>query len=179
VIALDFYPKNHDILGKHIPTICFFPGVFGDSLEGYSFELVNQVYNKLGWRVCIVHRRGYGGMTIRGESITSFARHEETHDVLTAIQSNYPESNLYLLGVSLGAVGVQRYLIEYGESVFARGACAVASPWNCFESGKKLRNNKLANYSIVKEFSSKMREHMHEPNFLRILKNRGFSEGKF
>ena len=40
VIALDFFPKNHDILSRDTPTICFFPGVFGDSLEGYSFELV-------------------------------------------------------------------------------------------------------------------------------------------
>lgn len=41
VIALDFFPKNHDILARSTPTICLFPGVFGDSLEGYSFELVN------------------------------------------------------------------------------------------------------------------------------------------
>jgi predicted alpha/beta-fold hydrolase len=41
VIALDFFPKNHDILDRQTPTICFFPGVFGDSLEGYSLELVD------------------------------------------------------------------------------------------------------------------------------------------
>jgi hypothetical protein len=85
VIALDFFPKNHDVLCRTTPTICLFPGVFGDSLEGYSFELVNQVFSNLGWRVCIVHRRGYGGMPIRGDKISSFARHEETHEVLTAI----------------------------------------------------------------------------------------------
>lgn len=31
VIALDFYPKDHDILARTTPTIVFFPGVFGDS----------------------------------------------------------------------------------------------------------------------------------------------------
>jgi pimeloyl-ACP methyl ester carboxylesterase len=177
-IALDFYPKNHDVLSRTTPTICFFPGVFGDSLEGYSFELVNQVYAKLGWRVCIIHRRGYGGMPIRGDKLSSFARHDETHEVLTAIQTNYPESNLYIIGVSLGACGVQRYLEEYGEEVFAKGACAIASPWDVVASGKRLRNNWLCNWALVNEYKQNVRQHMHEANFLRIMKDRGFSEGK-
>lgn len=106
IIALDFFPKNHSTLQKDIPTVVLFPGVFGDSVASYSVELANQVYSKLGWRLCVVHRRGYGGMPYRGDHIFSFGRHYETHDILQALQRNYPESNLYLIGVSMGALDI-------------------------------------------------------------------------
>lgn len=82
------------------------------------------------------------------------------------------------MGVSLGSAGVQRYLEEYGTQVFAKGACTIASPWDVVKSGLRLRNNWLCNWALVNEYKSKMKEHMHEANFLRIMKNRGFSEGK-
>lgn len=177
VIALDFYPKNHDILSRTTPTIVLFPGVFGDSLQGYCFELIKQVREKLRWRVCIVHRRGYGGMPIRGEMISSFARHEETHDVLQAIQRNFPDSNLYAIGVSLGAQAVQRYLIEYGSQALTKGALTIGSPWNAHATAERLNNNKLCNYFMMNDYRQRMKSHMHEPNFLQITKNRGLSEG--
>ena len=117
-------------------------------------------------------------MPIRGEHITSFARHYETHDTLTAIQKKFPDSNLYVIGISLGAAEVQRYLEEYGDRTPAKAACTIASPWDVSSAAIQLSQNVLCRNALVSEYKRKIKQHFHEENFVRIMKKHGFTEGK-
>jgi len=62
VIALDFYPACHEKMAPQIPTVLVVPEEFSDSKNVNSQDFCSNLWDALGWRSCVLNRRGYGGM---------------------------------------------------------------------------------------------------------------------
>ena len=178
VIAVDFYPRRHrEILPKDAPTLILMPGIFGESTDPWCRELCYTADERGGWRVVIINRRGFGNMPIRGEYLTGYHTIEDIKVVVDNVAKLFPTSKRYLLGISMGAGQITNYLQKYGEECGVEAGCAIASTWNLDRTFKYVNNSFIMGNFLVIEGFQTVKNHLHEPKFLELMKKKGISEG--
>lgn len=177
VVALDYFPRNYKEMPDNTPFIVFMPGVTGDSQDEYSTNLCKLVSENVNWRVCVINRRGYGGMPYKGEKLSCFTILDDLRTITKVIKSSFPKSNIYLLGVSMGAFQVHKYLQIYGLATDVKAASTIANPWSAFQSSAYIKNNYLVDQAMTFNFKKHVKNHMHDPHFLNLLKEKGIGSG--
>ena len=178
VVAVDIHPKNHDSLPADTPTVILLPGFYSDSNKTYCLKFCSEVENILGWRTCVINRRGFGDMPFTKDKFVSYGLYEDIHSIIEAAADRFPYSRLYLVGVSMGAMNIQRYLAEYGKKPKIQAAVAISSPWNAETSMHRIEKNYFIKNEVFKQFLTKVRKHMHDPHFLNIIKKKKIDLGK-
>lgn len=178
VIALDFHPKDYEILHPRTPTVVFIPGIMGDSLDKYSIEFCEQVSKILNWRTCVVNRRGYGGMSYKGERLSCFLSLKDLSMLRKKINENFPQSNVYLTGVSMGGFQTHKFLQSFEGKVEFKAACAIGSFWDSFISSRRVASSYIAERVLTEQFKRHVRSHQEDPYFDELLNKRGVGSGK-
>ena len=176
VLAVDFYPKDH--FDKEVPTIMLMPGIMGESMDYYSIELCRMVEAATGgWRVGIMHRRGYGGMPTRGSYVSSFHTVSDMQRVLGWVKTSL-KGPIYLLGLSMGAGQTQKYLEVYEKEVFVDAAVTVASTWDMEHTSNHISKNWLVTRFLADFALDLIKRHLHDPHYLKLLEEKGIDESK-
>lgn len=179
VIALDFFPRSYKEMPSTTPFVVFIPGITGDSQDPYASHLCSLARDKFGFRVCVINRRGYGGMPIKGDMLSCFTIVNDIRMVTKMIKSKFPQSNIYLVGFSMGALQTHKFLQIYGNATDLKAACTVASPWDSFKTSEYVANNYLADRFLALNFTNHIKNHLHDPHFLSLLKKKGINDSKF
>lgn len=172
VLAADFYPNNFDQLDSEVPIVFFVPGVFGMSNDSHSLEFCKILYKRAGWRSCVFNRRGYGGMPIKGTRVLGLTSYDDMHEVIKQISVMLPKTNIYLVGVSLGAANSQRYLADFSEEHIVKAAVSISSPWNAHIVTDKIKKNPFLRKGIHSYQKKLFKEQLAHQSFNELLKSK-------
>ncbi|CAN0880648.1 Embryogenesis-associated protein EMB8 [Linum grandiflorum] len=141
-IALDWLLHSHvnggaaDNLNETVPQktdttpiLIVIPGLTSDSDAPYARHLVFKMA-KQGWNVVVTNHRGLGGVQITSDCFYNAGWTEDTRRIIEHIHEEYPDTPLYVVGTSIGANILVKYLGEDSVNVPILGAVGVCSPWD-------------------------------------------------
>ncbi|CAN1305688.1 Embryogenesis-associated protein EMB8 [Linum perenne] len=111
------------------PILIVIPGLTSDSDAPYAKHLVYKMA-KQGWNVVVTNHRGLGGVQITSDCFYNAGWTEDTRRIIDHIHQEYPDTPLYVVGTSIGANVLVKYLGEDGVNVPVLGAVGVCSPWD-------------------------------------------------
>ncbi|KVH88550.1 putative AB-hydrolase YheT [Cynara cardunculus var. scolymus] len=85
---------------------------------------------KRGWNVVVSNHRGLGGVPLKSDFFYNGGWTDDIRKVVKHIRSQSPDVPLFVVGTSLGANMMVKYLGEDGKDVLIDGAAAVCCPWD-------------------------------------------------
>ena len=109
--------------------LVLFHGLEGCSRSHYAVSLMAMA-QQLGWRGVVPHFRGCGGEVNRLPRAYHSGDSREIDWILRRLKNEYPRSEIYAVGVSLGGNMLLKWLGEEGSDADAviDGAVAVSAP---------------------------------------------------
>ena len=123
------------------PTVVIVHGLAGGSGEHYIRGLIHHLSTSTQHRFrCVVfNQRGCGGQQLISPQAYCGAYTGDLHQALHHIKARLHAAPLILIGYSLGANVVARYIGEHSDDAKHVTACiAIASPWDCVHSCREL-----------------------------------------
>ncbi|XP_073028591.1 embryogenesis-associated protein EMB8-like [Primulina eburnea] len=111
------------------PLIIIIPGLTSDSDSAYVKHLAFKMA-KHDWDVVVTNHRGLGGVSITSDCFYSAGWTEDVRKIIDHLHCQFPEAPLFVIGTSIGANILVKYLGEDGVNVPIIGAAAVCSPWD-------------------------------------------------
>ncbi|CAA0825581.1 alpha/beta-Hydrolases superfamily protein [Striga hermonthica] len=122
---------NNNAIAKDdkTPIVVMIPGLTSDSASPYMKHLVFDTA-KNGWNVVVSNHRGLGGVSVTSDCFYNAGWTEDARRVINHLHHEYSEAPLFVVGTSIGANILVKYLGEDGENVPIAGAAAVCSPWD-------------------------------------------------
>ncbi|GER54964.1 alpha/beta hydrolase domain containing protein 1 [Striga asiatica] len=111
------------------PLIIVVPGLTSDSNSPYINHLAFNMA-KHGWNVVVSNHRGLGGVPITSDNFYNGGWTEDVRKVIDHLHRQYPEAPLFVVGTSIGANILVKYLGEDGVKAPIIGAAAICSPWD-------------------------------------------------
>lgn len=177
ITSLDWYPRNYRSLSEETPVVFFCPGLFGISRDKYAYSFCQYAFKTHGWRSFVYHRRLILNEPI-GEKLNSYVTNDDWRHVLNHIKSVFPKAPIYMVGVSMGALNIQRYLIDYSEDPIVRAAVAISSPWNARKISDHVLGQRLLLKLMLPAQIRMVRQHMHSEKFMEKMKSRGIDVEK-
>ncbi|PRQ24424.1 putative alcohol O-acetyltransferase [Rosa chinensis] len=152
-IALDWL-LNSDVLGNNFdittaipkddinPIVLAIPGLTSDSESASIKHLAFNTAQK-GWNVVVINHRGLGGVPITSDCFYDAGWTEDLRAVINHLHHEYPNAPLFVVGMSMGANILVKYLGEDGDSIPVAGAVAICSPWDLLISDRFLHRRLL------------------------------------
>ncbi|KAK9077068.1 hypothetical protein SSX86_005403 [Deinandra increscens subsp. villosa] len=140
IVALDWLAQS-DVTEKedmgddevhqdaNTPVVIVIPGLTSDSDSVYIKHLTFYMA-KRGWNVVVSNHRGLGGVPLTSDFFYNGGWTEDLRKVVQHIRSQSPEVPLFVVGTSLGANMMVKYLGEDGDDILIDGAAAVCCPWD-------------------------------------------------
>ena len=180
VIGLDIHPKNHKEFDKNHPTIIFVPGLNGTSTNkhsSYICEMCEKDHSETKFRVGILNKRGFGGMPILGKRLTNMDIYEDLIDVVKHVSKEFQTKNIYLIGFSLGSIHTLKALQSGRMDGLVKAASLIGNPWKWKGVLAKLRKMPFIDNKLTRKHISLLADHLHEPHFLRLMKEKEITEG--
>ena len=171
-IHLDWYPRNYKKMEPTTPIVFYVPGVFGTSSDYYSFRFCEMIYEKLGWRSFVFNRRLFTGH-FNGSKFISYTHFSDWREVLRHIKSEFPLAKIYLVGVSMGALNIQKYLGTFKEDTMVDAAVTISSPFDAQTSSDNIKNSFILNKFFHAQQLSIFRSHLHNEKFVKFMKSKG------
>lgn len=172
VLPLDWYPRDYKSLSPDTPIVVFVPGIFGTSYDRYSLEFCKMLHQTLGWRSFVLNRRVFMNK-IQGNTIISYFHFEDWREIIDFLHQEYPKADVFLAGVSMGALNIQKYLIQYSSDPKVAAAVTISSPFDASESSRTINNNILLNKAMHSTTLSMFRQNLHHPEFVDLCKKKG------
>ena len=172
VLQLDWYPRHYKDMPVETPVVFFVPGMFGTSQDVYSLTFCKMVYKRLGWRTFVYNRRLFIS-PLKGTRIISYTCFSDWREVLLHLKQAYPRTPVYLVGVSMGALNIQKYLIEFKADPMVEAAVAISSPFDAVRTNEHLQNSLLLNKAVCHTMVGMFRDHLHHEEFLQLCGERG------
>ncbi|KAL6525204.1 hypothetical protein OROMI_030797 [Orobanche minor] len=122
--------NNHTISKDDTtPIVVMIPGLTSDSASPYLKHLAfNTARN--GYNVVVSNHRGLGGVSVTSDCFYNAGWTEDVRQVINYLHQEYSAAPLFVVGTSIGANILVKYLGEDGENVPIAGAAAVCCPWD-------------------------------------------------
>ncbi|TKY51543.1 Embryogenesis-associated protein EMB8 [Spatholobus suberectus] len=114
---------------ESIPIVVVIPGLTSDSSSQYVKHLAYYTA-KRGWKVVICNHRGFGGVSITSNFSYNAGWTDDVRTVVNYLHKETSKAPLFVIGTSIGANILVKYLGEDGENIPVAGAVAVCSPWD-------------------------------------------------
>lgn len=177
VCALDWYPRNYKTMAEDTPIVFYVPGVFGVSKDKYAYHFCKICYKTLGWRTFVYNRRLLL-LEPKGNKLNSYECSADWKEVVDTVKRQFPRADIYLVGVSMGALNSQRYLIDYSENSGIKAAVTISSPWNAKKASDHIKGHKLFLKVLLAAQMKMVKQHMHSEKFLELLEKKGIDINK-
>ncbi|XP_044490795.1 phospholipase ABHD3 isoform X1 [Mangifera indica] len=121
--------NDTSLKGCKTPIVIVIPGLTSDSTADYikhfAFKMARQ-----GRNVVVSNHRGLAGVSLTSDCFYNAGWTEDIRKIVEHIHSQYPEAPLYVVGTSIGANILVKYLGEDGVNTPIVGAAAICSPWD-------------------------------------------------
>jgi uncharacterized protein len=179
-LDLDWLPGRE----RGAPLVVILHGLEGSARSHYAVGLLRDL-EKLGWRGLVIHFRSCSGEVNRSRRMYHSGDTEDLDFVMVGLTSREPQVRVGLVGVSLGANVMLKWLGERGEGAPFQVAAAVAisTPFNLAACAAVLDNGinrRLYTASFLSTMKSKLdkKAHLYEGvlNLPAALKSRTFAE---
>ncbi|XP_017244932.1 uncharacterized protein LOC108216628 isoform X1 [Daucus carota subsp. sativus] len=122
--------KNADISkNSTTPIVVVVPGLTSDSSAPYVRSL-SLDSAKQGWNVVVCNHRGMCGISFTSSYFYNAGKTKDLRDVLNYLVGSYPMAPIFLVGTSIGANIVGKYLGEDGDKCPVAGAAVICGPWD-------------------------------------------------
>ncbi|KAJ9552370.1 hypothetical protein OSB04_016415 [Centaurea solstitialis] len=140
VVALDWLApsdvsEKKDMAGDemhqdaNLPIVIVIPGLTSDSNAVY-IKHVTFYLAKHGWKTVVSNHRGLGGVPLLSDFFYNGGWTDDIRQVVKHIRHQSPDVPLFIVGTSLGANMMVKYLGEDGKDILIDGAAAVCCPWD-------------------------------------------------
>ncbi|KAL0387224.1 UNVERIFIED_CONTAM: hypothetical protein Sradi_2604200 [Sesamum radiatum] len=161
------------------PIVIIIPGLTSDSNSAYVKHLAFSMA-KRGWNVVVSNHRGLGGVSITSDCFYNAGWTEDVRKVIDHVHSQFPEAPLFLVGTSIGANILVKYLAEDGINAPIVGAAAICSPWDLLICDRFI-NRKLAQRFYNKALAIGLKDyaHLHEDVLSRLSNWEGVKKGTY
>lgn len=113
------------------PIVLLLHGVNDSGQHPYMRHLAHVVCTKKGWRAVCMTYRGCGTLSLTSPQCYDAANTGDIALAVDTIRARFPAAPLFLVGFSLGANIMVKYLGEEGPRAVGRifGAVAISNPW--------------------------------------------------
>ncbi|ESW15659.1 hypothetical protein PHAVU_007G091100 [Phaseolus vulgaris] len=171
-IALDWVFSSHvsdDVASEDesIPIVVVIPGLTSDSSSQYIKHLAYHTA-KRGWNVVVCNHRGFGGVSITSDISYNAGWTEDVRAVVNYLHKERSKAPLFVVGTSIGANILVKYLGEDGENIPVAGAVAVCSPWDLLIEDRYLRRGRVQKiYDKALAFALQDYAKLHQSHFSR------------
>ena len=172
ITSIDWYPRNFRTMKEDTPIVFFCPGLLGISRDRYAYKFCKMALKRCGWRSFVYHRRLLLNEP-KGNVMNSYTTNDDWVVVLNQVKKLFPSATIYMVGVSMGALNIQRYLIDYSADPIVKGAVTISSPWNAKMISDMVMNSKLLCRMMLPSQLRMIRQHMHSEKFLEKVKSKG------
>nr|AHF21578.1 late embryogenesis abundant protein [Tamarix hispida] len=160
------------------PIMVVVPGLTSDSNSAYLKHLAYHSA-KFGWNVVVSNHRGLGGVSITSDCFYNAGWTEDIRVVVRYLHHEYPNAPLFVVGTSIGANVLVKYLGEDGDDIPVAGAVAICSPWDLL-IGDRFINRKLVQklYDRALTIGLQGYAQLHQPNFSRLANWEGIIKSR-
>lgn len=170
-VSVDWLGLN---LPEDRPTIVVLHTITGSpqSMRG----LVRYLHEKLGWRVALCVRRGHGELNFTSPSYNTLGNANDFTEQLKHIQTRFPVSDLYAIGISAGSGALAQYLGLVGDATPIKAAMAYCPAYdmrNAFSRAKPFYSKLMAK-KLKKAFvfpNEKIFAHLESFNVMKGVEN--------
>ena len=159
-LALDWAwlsARNEEKNDPSLPIVVVLPGATGTSGANYVKVQVNALRNN-GFRTVVANQRGSVMPQVTPNFFNLTHLQEDFDSIFTHIREKYPDSNIYLMGFSMGACVALKYTAtnENGKK-WVKGVASVGNPFDFRKSvdSLKLWRNALYNYHITQKLKER------------------------
>ncbi|KAI9085650.1 hypothetical protein K1719_032493 [Acacia pycnantha] len=158
------------------PLVVVIPGLTSDSSSAYLKHLAFCTA-KRGWNVVISNHRGLGGVSITSDCFYNAGWTEDARAVIRYLHEEYPRAPLFVIGTSIGANVLVKYLGEEGENIPVAGAVAICSPWDLL-IGDRFISRRLVQKLYDRALASGLQGYakMHQTHFARLANWEGIEK---
>lgn len=148
-IDLDFLKSSKN----SAPLVVLVHGFEGDSKSTYIIKTA-RFLNKLQINVVVMNLRGCSGE----DNLKPYSYHsgktQDLHEVLEYCKKSFSE--IYLMGFSLGANLILKYLANFKDKTPVIKALVVSAPFELEKSARKIIRNKLVDNRFLKSLKRKI-----------------------
>lgn len=180
-IALDWVINSHDAESavakdESNPVVVVIPGLTSDSFSPYLKHLAYHTA-KRGWKVVVSNHRGLGGVSITSDCFYNAGWTVDARTVVNYVHKANPRAPLFLIGTSIGANVLIKYLGEDGENIPVAGAVAVCSPWDLLIGDRFITRKRVQKfYDKALAFGLQGYAKLHQPHFSRLANWEGIEK---
>ncbi|XP_050364681.1 embryogenesis-associated protein EMB8 isoform X2 [Argentina anserina] len=174
-IALDWLLNSDDDI---TPIVLAIPGLTSDSESPYIKHLAFNTAKK-GWHIVVTNHRGLGGVSITSDCFYNAGWTEDLRAVIHHLHHEYPNSPLFVVGTSIGANILVKYLGEDGDSVPVAGAVAICSPWDLLIGDRFITRRLLQKvYDRALAIGLQGYAQLHQPIYSRLANWEGIKKSR-
>ncbi|KAK7279702.1 hypothetical protein RJT34_24759 [Clitoria ternatea] len=159
-----------DVVSKDesTPIVLVIPGLTSDSSSAYLKHLAYHTA-KRGWKVVISNHRGLGGVSITSDCFYNAGWTEDVRTVVNYLHKENPRTPLFVVGTSIGANVLVKYLGEDGEDIPVAGAVAICSPWDLLIGDRFISRRRVQKfYDKALAIGLQGYAKLHQPHFSRL-----------
>ncbi|CAL9020824.1 unnamed protein product [Prunus brigantina] len=173
-----FSTNNTIPKGDTTPIVLVIPGLTSDSDAAYIKHLAFNTA-KRGWNVVVSNHRGLGGISVTSDCFYNAGWTEDLRTVVSNLHDEYPNAPLFLVGLSIGANILVKYLGEDGDKVPVAGAVAICSPWDLL-IGDRFIGRRLLQKFYDKALTTGLLGYaqLHQPRFFRLANWEGIKKSR-
>ncbi|ESW15656.1 hypothetical protein PHAVU_007G090800 [Phaseolus vulgaris] len=158
------------------PIVVVIPGLTSDSSSAYLKHLAYHTA-KCGWKVVISNHRGLGGVSITSDCFYNAGWTEDARTVVNYLHRENPRTPLFVVGTSIGANILIKYLGEEGENIPVAGAVAVCSPWDLLIGDRFITRRRVQKfYDKALAVGLQGYAKLHQPHFSRLANWEGIEK---
>ena len=113
------------------PIVLLLHGVNDSGQHSYMKHCAHVVATQKGWRAVCMTYRGCGSLSLSSPQCYDASRTADVALAVDTIRTRFPAAPLFLVGFSLGANIMVKYLGEEGPKAVGKisGAVAISNPW--------------------------------------------------
>ncbi|KAL2324741.1 hypothetical protein Fmac_023799 [Flemingia macrophylla] len=162
-------PQVDDVTSEDesTPIVVVIPGLTSDSSSQYIKHLAYYTAMR-GWKVVICNHRGFGGVSITCNFSYNAGWTEDVRIVINYLHKEKSKAPLFVVGTSIGANIMVKYLGEDGENIPVAGAVAICSPWDLLIGDRYIRRGRVQKlYDKALAFGLQDYAKSHQSHFTR------------
>ncbi|KAK6938507.1 Alpha/beta hydrolase fold-1 [Dillenia turbinata] len=134
--------------------------------------------SKHGWHVVVSNHRGLGGVSITSDCFYNAGWTEDVREVINYLHQQYM-APLFVVGPSIGANVLVKYLGEEGDNTPVAGAAAICSPWDLL-IGDRFISRKLLQKLYDRALTVGLQGYaqLHQPLYSRLANWEGIEKSR-
>ncbi|XP_074263540.1 embryogenesis-associated protein EMB8-like [Silene latifolia] len=150
------------------PIVVVIPGLTSDSDSAYLKHLAYDTA-KSGRNVVVCNHRGLGGVSVTSDCFYNAAWTEDVRVIVKHLHCEYPDAALFIVGTSIGANVLVKYLAEEGDDIPVAGAVAICSPWDLLIGSRFICRRFIQKfYDRALAIGLQGYAQLHEPRYSRL-----------